>query len=188
MQMTIVSLAFDFCDKGVVQCHNAFDYILETGKVPILGKLWTIKILECDLNFGLKWDFAWRLGAFAEKHDLYKRSQHALLGRWYHYSVLNKTPTFDLLQQNHMEGAFGDYIRHHCIIWPNHPHTNDNTGATNGRRSSAQSVMLQYFAGGRVHIIKGTRVVGFKVQIHSGSNAARVWPRRVSITNNVHMQ
>ena len=31
-----------------------------------------IKLMECDLNFGLKCAFAWRLGKFTEKHDLYK--------------------------------------------------------------------------------------------------------------------
>jgi hypothetical protein len=62
MQMTIVSIAFEFDLKGVRQWHKAVDYILEKGKGPVIGKLHTIKLLECDLNFGLKWDFAWRLG------------------------------------------------------------------------------------------------------------------------------
>ena len=65
MQMEIVSLAFEFGLKGVSRWHNAVDYILEKGKGPVVGKLRTIKLLECDLNFGLKWTFAWRLGAFA---------------------------------------------------------------------------------------------------------------------------
>ena len=66
-------------------------------------------MLECDLNFGLKWAFAWRLGAFAEKHEIYNNAQHALPGKWCHTPALNKTLTFDLLQQTHMDGAFGDY-------------------------------------------------------------------------------
>ena len=70
MQMTIVSLAFEFGLKGVHQWHSSGDYILEKGKGPVLGNLRTIKLLECDLNFGLKWAFAWRLGKFADKHQL----------------------------------------------------------------------------------------------------------------------
>ena len=58
MQMVIVSLAFEFGLKGVSRWHKAVDYILEKGKGPALGKLRTIKLLECDLNFGLKWAFA----------------------------------------------------------------------------------------------------------------------------------
>ena len=109
MQLTIVSLAFEFGLKGVRRWHKAVDYILEKGKGPVLGKLRTIKLLECDLNFGLKWAFAWRLGSFAEKHDLYNHSQHALPGKWCHTPALNKTLTFDLLMQTHHDGAFGDY-------------------------------------------------------------------------------
>ena len=59
MQMVIVSLAFEFCLKGVSRWHNAVDYILEKDKGTVLGKLRTIKLLECDLNFGLKWAFEW---------------------------------------------------------------------------------------------------------------------------------
>ena len=54
MQIMIVSLAFEFGLKGVRRCHKVVDYILEKGKGPVLGKLRTIKLLECDLNFGLK--------------------------------------------------------------------------------------------------------------------------------------
>ena len=85
------------------------DYILKKGKGPVLGKLRTIKLLECTLNFGLKWAFAWRLGAFAEKHEIYNSAKHVLPGKWCHNPALNKTLTFDLLQQTHMDGAFGDY-------------------------------------------------------------------------------
>ena len=109
IQMEIVSLAFEFGLKGVSRWHNAVDYILEKGKGPVLGKLRTIKLLECDLNFGLKWAFAWRLGAFAEKHELYNSAQHALPGKWCHTPALNKILTFDVLQQTHMDGAFRDY-------------------------------------------------------------------------------
>ena len=91
--MTIVSLAFDFGLKGVAQWHKAVDYILEKGKGLMLGKLRTIKLLECDLNFGLKWAFAWRLGSFAENHKLYTKSQHVLPGLCCHSPVtlLNKS-------------------------------------------------------------------------------------------------
>ena len=54
MQMTIISLVFEFGLKGVHQWRSSVDYILEKGKGPVLGKLRTIKLLECDLNFGLK--------------------------------------------------------------------------------------------------------------------------------------
>ena len=66
------------------------------------------KLLERDLNFGLKWAFAWRLGKFADKQQLYKQNQHALPGKWCHSPALNKTLTFDLLMQTHIDGAFGD--------------------------------------------------------------------------------
>ena len=59
MQMKIVSLAFEFDLKGFHRWHSSVDYILEKGKGPVLGNLCTIKLLECDLNFGLKWAFAW---------------------------------------------------------------------------------------------------------------------------------
>ena len=108
MQMTIVSLAFEFGLKRVHRWHSSVDYILEKGKGPVLGKLRTIKLLECDLNFGLKWAFAWRLGKFADKHQLYNQNQHALPGKWCHSTALNKTLTFDLLMQTHLDGAFGD--------------------------------------------------------------------------------
>ena len=109
MQMTIVSLAFKFVLKLFHRWHSSVDYILEKGKGPVLGKLRTIKLLECDLNFGLKWAFAWRLGKFADKHQLYNQNQHALPGKWCHSPALNKTLTFDLLMQTHINGAFGDY-------------------------------------------------------------------------------
>jgi hypothetical protein len=111
MQMVIVSLAFQFGLKGISRWHNTVDDILEKGKGPVLGKLRTIKLLECDLNFGLKWAFAWRLGEFAEKHEIYNNAHHALPGK-----ALNKTLTFDLLQQTHMDGVFGDYDAIHSII------------------------------------------------------------------------
>ena len=38
MQMTIVSLAFEFGLKGVSRGHIAVGYILEKGKGPVLGK------------------------------------------------------------------------------------------------------------------------------------------------------
>ena len=57
----IVSLAFEFDLKGVSRWHKSVDYILGKGKVPVLGKLRTIKLLECDLNFGLKWAFVLRV-------------------------------------------------------------------------------------------------------------------------------
>ena len=65
--------------------------------------------MECDLDFGLKWAFVWRLGEFTEKHELYNKAQHTLPGKWYHTPALNKTLTFDLLQQTYMDGSFGDY-------------------------------------------------------------------------------
>ena len=46
MQMTIVSLAFDFGLKGDHRWHSSVDYILEKGKGHVLGKLCTIKLLE----------------------------------------------------------------------------------------------------------------------------------------------
>jgi hypothetical protein len=109
MQMVIVSLAFEFGLKGVSRWHNTVDYMIKKGKGPVLGKLRTIKLMDCDLNFGLKWAFAWRLEEFAEKHEIYNKAQHALPGKWCHTPALNKNLTFDLLQQTHMDGAFGDY-------------------------------------------------------------------------------
>ena len=53
---------FEFGLKGVHRWHSSVDYILEKGKDPVLGKLRTIKLLECDLNFGLKLAFAWGFG------------------------------------------------------------------------------------------------------------------------------
>jgi hypothetical protein len=109
IKTTIVSLAFEFVLKGVHRWQNYVYYILEKGKGPFLGKLCTIKLLECDLNFGLKWDFTWRLGKFADKHQLYNQNQHALPGKWCHSPALNKTLTFDLMMQTHLDGSFGDY-------------------------------------------------------------------------------
>ena len=109
MQMVIVSLTFEFGLTGVSRWHNAVDYILEKGKGLVLGKLRTIKFLECDLNSGLKWASAWRLGASAEKHKIYINAQHTLTGKWCHTRAQHKTLTFYLLQQTHMDGAFGDY-------------------------------------------------------------------------------
>ena len=106
--MMIVSLAFEFGLKGVSRWHNVVNYILEKGNGPVLGKLCTIKLLKCDLNFGLKWAFAWRLESFVEKHGIYSNTQHAIPGKWCHTPALHKTLTFDLLQQTHMNGAFGD--------------------------------------------------------------------------------
>ena len=74
----------------------------------MLGKICIINLLECNLNFGLKWAFAWRLGSFTEKRDLYNHSQHSLSGKWCHTPVLNKTLTFDLLMQTHHDEDFGD--------------------------------------------------------------------------------
>jgi hypothetical protein len=80
MQTVILSLAFEFGLKGISRWHNAVDYILKKGKCTVLGKLRTIKLLECDHNFGLKCVFVWRLGAFVEKHEIYKKARHALPG------------------------------------------------------------------------------------------------------------
>ena len=101
-------MAFEFGLKCISRWRNAVAYIMEKGKVPVLGKLSTLKLLEYNLNFGLKWFFAWRLGAFTEKHEIYNKAQHALPGKWCHTPALNKTLTFDLLQQTHMDGDFGD--------------------------------------------------------------------------------
>ena len=109
MKMTLVSLAFEFGLKGIHRWHSSVDYILEKGKGPVLGKLRTIKLLECDLNFGLKGAFAWRLGKFANKHQLYNQNQHALPGKWCHSPALNKTLTFGLLMKTHLDGSFRDY-------------------------------------------------------------------------------
>ena len=49
------------------------------------------------------------LEKFADKHQLYNHNQHALPGKWCHSPALNKTLTFDLLMQTHLDGAFGDY-------------------------------------------------------------------------------
>jgi hypothetical protein len=87
--MVIVSLAFEFGLKGVSRWHNTVDYMIKKGKGPVLGKLRTIKLLECNLNFGIKWEFAWRLGAFAEKHGIHNNTQHALPGKWCHTPALN---------------------------------------------------------------------------------------------------
>ena len=56
--------------KGVTRWYKAVDYILENRKGPILRKMLNIKLLDCNLNFGLKWAFVWRLVSFTEKHEL----------------------------------------------------------------------------------------------------------------------
>ena len=109
IQMTIVSLTLKFGNKGVSIWHKAVDYILEKGKGPVIGMLQTIKLLECNLNFRLKWTFASRLGQLSETHNLYNPFQHTLPNIWYHTPALNKTPTFNLFQQTHQDSAFGDY-------------------------------------------------------------------------------
>ena len=93
MQMTIVSLPCEFGLKGVHRWHQLVNYILEKGKIPMLGKLCTIKLLECDLDFGLKCVFPWQLGQFTDKHQLYNKNQHTLPGKWCHSPALNKTLT-----------------------------------------------------------------------------------------------
>ena len=104
-----MSLAFEFHLKGFRRWHKAVDYILEKVKGPVLVKLCTIKLLELNLNFGLKLALAWRLGSFTEKHDIYNHSQHALPGKWCQTPALNKTLTFNLMMETHHDGDFGDY-------------------------------------------------------------------------------
>jgi hypothetical protein len=71
------------------------NYILDKGKGSCLGSLFTIKLLECDLHFGLKWAFTWQLGSFAEKHQLYNDYQHTLPGKWHHVPTINKPEEFN---------------------------------------------------------------------------------------------
>ena len=54
MKITIISLGCEFILKGVHRWHKSVDYILEKVKGPMFGNLRTIKLLECDLDFGLK--------------------------------------------------------------------------------------------------------------------------------------
>ena len=80
MKIMIVSLAFEFGLEGFRRWHKEVHYILENGKGPVIGKLCTIKLIKSDLNCKLKWVFVWRLGSFADKHNLYNHYQHALPG------------------------------------------------------------------------------------------------------------
>ena len=75
----------------------------------MLGKFCNIQLIECDLNFRLKWAFAWRLGSFTDNVYLYNYSQHKLPWKWYHFPAINKTLTFDLMMQTHHGGDFGEY-------------------------------------------------------------------------------
>ena len=59
---------FEFSLNGFSRWHAAVYYLLGKGKSPVLSKLHTIKLLEGDFNFGLKWALSWRFGNFAEKH------------------------------------------------------------------------------------------------------------------------
>ena len=93
--MTVISLAFEFNLKGVLWWQRAVNYILDKGKGSFLGSLFAIKLLECDLHFGLKWAFSWQLRSFVEKHQLYNDSQYALPGKWYHAPTLNKPEEFN---------------------------------------------------------------------------------------------
>ena len=97
MQMPVISLAFEFDLKGVLWWQQVVHYILDKGKGSCLGSLSTIKLLECDLHFGLKWAFTWQMGSFAEKHQLYnyKDYQHALPGKWHHVPTINKPEEFN---------------------------------------------------------------------------------------------
>ena len=62
IHVTIVFFAFKLGLKGVYRWHKSVDYILEKRNGPVQGELCTTKILDCKLNFGLKWAFTWRLG------------------------------------------------------------------------------------------------------------------------------